>query len=58
VRAGGGKLLICGADLVTDLEKRPEARQLLYSLENYMTGRAFNPSQEIAIEMVKNLFVQ
>jgi hypothetical protein len=57
-RTEGGKLLICGADLVTDLEKRPEARQLLFSLENYMDGNSFKPSEEISIEKLRNLFIQ
>jgi Glycosyl hydrolases family 2, sugar binding domain len=51
-RVGSGKLLISGVDLVSGSEKRPEARQLLYSLKKYMNSSAFNPSAEVEIEKV------
>jgi hypothetical protein len=55
VRVGKGKLLVSGIDLETDLEKRPEARQLKYSLKKYMTGSHFNPNVELDLEAIKNL---
>lgn len=33
-KTGNGKLLVSGIDLLTDQDKRPEAKQLLYSLKN------------------------
>jgi len=50
-KVGNGKLLISGTDLLTDSEKRPEARQLLFSLKNYIAGTLFNPA--VTIDLVK-----
>jgi len=55
-RTGGGKLLVCGADLVTGMSERPEAGQLLYSLKQYMSGTCFNPSTEIPVDEIRKLF--
>jgi VCBS repeat-containing protein len=52
-----GKLLVSGIDLLTEQENRPEARQLLFSLENYMAGNAFRPAEEISLEKIKSLFL-
>ena len=52
----GGKLLVCSADLTSDLEHRPAARQLLYSLTRYMESDQFNPKSTVSIETVKQLF--
>jgi hypothetical protein len=49
-RAGAGRILVCGTDLLTDLEKRPEARQLLYSLKKYMTTAQFDPQSRLSLE--------
>lgn len=51
-KVGKGKLLVSGADLVNGLEHRPEARQLLYSLMNYMEGEQFNPETELLPQQV------
>ncbi len=56
LRTGGGKLLVCAADLLTDAAKRPEARQLLSSLAAYAKGASFQPKSEIALETVRGLF--
>ncbi len=50
-RVGAGKLLVSGIDLTTDGENRPEARQLLYSLTDYMGTSAFAP--EIGVDQKK-----
>lgn len=57
-KAGKGKLLISGVDLITNVEKRPEARQLLYSLKNYMTGKDFNPQLFVETGKIKDLFIE
>jgi beta-galactosidase len=44
VRVGPGRLLVCGYDLTTDLEKRPVARQFRYSLMRYMSSEKFSPT--------------
>lgn len=51
-RVGKGKLLVCGADLQNDLDKRPAAAQFRQSLLEYMASGSFNPSQELKIEDV------
>ena len=55
-RVGKGKLMVSGIDLVTDQDKRIEARQLLYSLKKYMGTNAFNPQTQVAADKIKNLF--
>ncbi len=56
VKAGNGKLLVCGADLLTDSQARPEARQLLYSLRSYMSGSSFNPAVSVELNEIKSFF--
>ncbi len=46
-RVGAGKLMVCSIDLSTDLDSRPVARQLKYSVLDYMEGDSFDP--EIAL---------
>lgn len=46
-KVGKGKLLVSGIDFWQDMDKRTEARQLLYSLKKYMCGDRFNPSFEV-----------
>jgi hypothetical protein len=54
-KVGKGKILISGIDLTTDIEKRPEAQQLLFDLKKYMTGGKFVPKVELQIENIKAL---
>lgn len=54
-KAGKGKLIVSGIDLTANMEERPEARQLLYSLEKYMASDKFNPTQQISIENIQSL---
>ena len=55
-KTGNGWLLVSGIDLLTDKEKRPEARQLLYSLEKYMAGDQFAPHLPVDIKTINDLF--
>jgi hypothetical protein len=55
-KVGKGKVIISGIDLLTDSEKRPEARQLIYSIIKYMQSDSFNPAQEVKVEKIKDLF--
>lgn len=55
-KVGKGKIVLTGIDLLTDAEKRPAARQLLYSITRYMRSSEFNPRQEIKAEKIKELF--
>lgn len=56
-KAGNGRLLVTSADLSNDLDKRIAARQLRFSLINYMSSGAFNPQQEVDIRVIKDIFV-
>ena len=55
VKVGNGKLLVSGIDFWSDMDKRPEARQLMHSLKSYMAGDSFNPSVEVSADDVKKL---
>ncbi len=56
VKIGEGKLLVTGIDLQSDLQNRPEARQLLYSLKNYMASEKFSPKTDLNIAEIESLF--
>jgi hypothetical protein len=55
-KVGKGKVLICSIDLKTDLEKRPVARQFLYSLERYVSSKEFAPKRSVNIASLRGLF--
>jgi hypothetical protein len=56
VKIGRGKLLITGIDLLRNADNRPEARQLLYSLQKYMASDDFQPTVEVTDTDVLVLF--
>jgi len=51
----GGKLLICSADLHTDIDNRLAARQFKYSLVEYMKSDAFKPAHNIGVKDILGL---
>ena len=55
-KAGKGKILVSGIDLLSDVSSRPEARQLLFSLKRYMAGSEFNPSTTVEVSKIEALF--
>ncbi len=55
-RVGKGRLLVSSIDLANDLGQRPVARQLRYSLLNYMNGDSFYPQHELSLEVIDGLF--
>ena len=55
VKVGNGKLLVSGIDFNQEVEKRPEAQQLLFSLKKYMTGNQFNPQVCIHFEDISKI---
>ena len=55
-KTGGGKLLVCSIDLKTISDDRPVSRQLLNSVNNYMNSNNFNPSVELELKQVQELF--
>ncbi|MDP4261266.1 MAG: beta-glucuronidase [Bacteroidota bacterium] len=54
-KAGNGKIIVSSADLSDTTGKGPAARQLFYSLKNYMQSDNFNPSTAIDISLIKDL---
>ncbi len=55
-KIGKGKIMVSGIDLLTDAEKRPEARQLLTSIVHYMQSPSFNPVQEIDLSRLLAIY--
>ena len=52
---GCGRMLVCTIDLPGHQEK-PEARQLLHSLLQYVDSAAFDPKSEVDVDLLKKLF--
>ena len=55
VKVGNGKLLVSGVDFWQNMDKRVQARQLLYSLKKYMASPAFSPVVSVQAEQVQQL---
>ena len=54
-KVGKGKLLVCSIDLRSNLDERPVARQMLYSLLRYMGSSAFAPRLSVDTELIRSL---
>lgn len=54
-RVGGGKLMVCSADLQHDLPSRPAAAQFRRSLMDYMASERFQPSRELDLKVVESI---
>ncbi len=54
-KVGSGRLLMCSSDLMTQLDSRPVARQLRYSLLKYMASSAFHPKDEVDFGQIKKV---
>jgi len=50
-----GKLLVCSADLTRNIRRRPAARQLRFSVLDYMASKAFDPKVEVTIDQLRSL---
>ena len=55
-RVGEGKLMLATFDLQTALDKRPAARQMLYSILNYMNSEKFAPTPVEGLDKIKGMF--
>jgi hypothetical protein len=55
-RVGAGRLLVSTIDLVSDLDERPAARQLRYSLLAYAASDRFRPKGDLSISLLDRLF--
>lgn len=56
-KVGRGKIIISSADLFSDTTNRVAARQLLYSLQQYMASDKFNPIEEVELNVLRDLFI-
>lgn len=56
LNVGGGKLLVCMADLKT-ARNTPEGLQFYASLLEYMNSSEFKPATVVSVEAFKNLFM-
>jgi len=54
-KVGKGQLVFSSMDLLTDTNKRPVAKQLLYSLIEYMKSENFNPKGAMSEKDLNNL---
>jgi len=54
-KVGKGKILVSGIDLTTNLDRRPEAQQLLFSLKKYMTSSQFDPKIVVAADLIQKM---
>jgi hypothetical protein len=54
-KVGKGTLVFSSIDVTSNLESRPVARQLLYSLVTYMNGTSFMPVHELKAEELNSL---
>lgn len=55
-KVGKGKMIFCSFDIIKDMEKRPEAKQLKYSVLKYMNSKNFKPSVSMLEDEIKNFF--
>ena len=55
-QVGKGKLMVCSADLQSNLNERPAAKQLLYSITKYMLLDKFKPKYKVDYATVAELF--
>jgi hypothetical protein len=54
-RVGKGKIIVSSADISRDLEHRPPAAQMRYSLIRYMQSGDFHPSSAVSIDAIRQL---
>ena len=57
-KAGNGKIVVCSADIQNNLEERPVARQLRYSILKYMNSHLFHPENDIDLSLIENLYTK
>jgi hypothetical protein len=54
-KVGNGQLIFSSMDLLTDTEKRPVAKQLLFSLVEYMKSERFDPISKVSESEIESL---
>ena len=53
-KVGNGKIIVSSANL-SDSTSGIASKQLFYSLEKYMNSDAFHPSQNISLQLIKDI---
>lgn len=53
-----GRLLVCSIDLTSNIDHRPEARQLRYSILRYMSGPSFKPNTSVPLQSVVEMIAK
>ena len=56
-KVGNGKLIISSADLVSDTTHRSAARQLFYSIQQYMLSDKFDPKDKVDMAVIRDIFI-
>lgn len=54
-KVGKGKIVVCSADITSDHENRIVARQLYYSIVNYMNTIHFMPERSLNLSVIEDL---
>ena len=57
-QVGKGKIVVTSIDLENNLKQRPVAKQLLYSITQYMNSSQFYPQYHVNIETIRELFTK
>lgn len=57
-KVGDGKLLVCTMDILNQMEKYPEVRQMYNSLVQYASSNEFNPEVQLTTEYLRTIFKQ
>ncbi len=54
-KVGNGKIIVSSTDLSLDIQNKPAAKQLYYSLYNYMCSEEFKPAHRVDFATIKDL---
>ncbi len=53
-RVGSGRLMVCSADIESELDQRPVARQLRHSLLAYLSSERFDPTVAVTPAQIRS----
>lgn len=54
-KVSNGRIVVCSADLQNNLENRPVASQLRFSILEYMNSNLFHPEHELDISLISDI---
>lgn len=57
-KVGNGKLLVLTVDTESDMDNRPATKQLIHSVENYVSSSQFNPSVAVDEQFIQSFLIQ